>query len=507
MIVPVAVVLGLAGCSLSGSPTVSTSSPSAPSGASAARAAPDPALATFYEQTLDWQPCESGDYCAKLTVPLDYANPAGDTIELALLKNPAPGGDSRPPLVINPGGPGASGVDFAKNIDGSIPESVRDAFDIVGFDPRGVGESNPLDCLTDKQTDSFLAADGDPDTQAEVQALINEAQVLAQGCKQAGSQLERHISTAEVAKDMDILRAALEQPTLDYLGFSYGTLIGATYAGQFPTRVGRFVLDGAIDPQLSNTELARGQAHGFEVALTHYIANCVKGGNCPLGNTTQAATARLRTFLADVDAKPLPTTSGRRLTGALALSAVIYPLYQPSYGWPMLTSALASALEGDGSQMLSINDLFTQRNADGSYEGNSLDALYAVNCIDHPDRPGPDETAALAQQWSQQDPFFGAALAYGNLACHYWQAPATGAPAPIAAAGSPEILVIGTEFDPATPYPWAQSLAAQLDNGRLLTWQGGEGHTALHHGSACIDTTVEAFLIQGVVPPDGKVCT
>jgi pimeloyl-ACP methyl ester carboxylesterase len=295
---------------------------------------------------------------------------------------------------------------------------------------------------------------------------------------------------------------------LDYLGFSYGTLLGAMYADEFTDHVGRFVLDGAIDPTLSNTEISKGQALGFEVATRRYVEDCIRKGGCPLGDDPDRAMATLGEFLAGLDQKPLPTGDpDRPLTQSLAISAIIYPLYQPEYGWPLLTTSLTLALAGDGSSMLETVDIFNDRNDDGSYNGNGVDALYAVNCVDRPDRPDLAETAALAEQWSVAAPLYGAYLAYGNLPCSYWPVPATDQPAATIAAGSPEILVVGTEYDPATPYVWAQALADQLENGVLVSWLGGDGHTAYNNGSACIDQTVDDFLINGVVPPNGTECT
>lgn len=477
-----------------------------PSQATDARTAPDPALQPFYDQQLTWQDCGSGNLCAPLTVPVDYANPTGPTIKIALLQNPATGNSPRGPLVINPGGPGGSGVDYAESADSAVTPALHRSFDIIGFDPRGVSRSEPVECLTDAETDAFIAEDPNPDDAAELQEFTASSQELAAGCAEAAPVLAAAVGTPNVARDMDVLRAALDVPTLDYLGFSYGTFIGAVYAELFPSRVGRFVLDGAIDPTLSNTELSYGQALGFEVALQRYLADCVSKGNCPLGNTVAEANARLTAFLADVEQNPLPTDSGRPLTSGYALSAIVYPLYQPTYGWPMLTANLRSALAGDGTGMMELVDLFNEREPDGTYASNSIDALYAVNCLDRPDRPGVAESQALADQWAQEAPYFGALLAYGNLPCHYWQYPSVAAAREITAPGTPPILVVGTEFDPATPYPWAVALASQLSSGVLLTWEDADGHTAYNNSSACINETIDAFFIAGVVPEDGTVC-
>lgn len=472
-----------------------------------AREAPEAALQPFYDQTMEWSGCGAGNQCATLTVPLDYADPGGATLELAVLKSPATGDNPRGPLVVNPGGPGGSGVDYAEAADLVVSPQLHAAFDIVGFDPRGVGASDPLNCLTGAQLDEFLAADASPDTPEETDTLVAESEAFGQGCLADSPELTALMASEWVVRDMDVLRAALNQNTLDYLGFSYGTLLGAMYAEEFTDRVGRFVLDGAIDPTLSNTEISKGQALAFEVATRRYVEDCIREGGCPLGDDPDRAMTRLAEFLADLDQNPLPTGDpDRPLTQSLAISAIIYPLYQPEYGWPLLTTSLTLALAGDGSSMLNTVDIFNDRNEDGTFNGNGVDALYAVNCLDRPDRPDLAETEALAEQWSQEAPLYGSYLAYGNLPCTYWPVPATDEPSATIAAGSPEILVIGTEYDPATPYPWAEALAEQLANGVLVSWVGGDGHTAYNNGSACIDQTVDAFLIDGVVPADGTEC-
>lgn len=473
-----------------------------------ARVAPEPELAQFYDQALQWSPCEGGNQCATLQVPLDYADPQAATIGIAVLKSPATGPSPIGPLVVNPGGPGGSGVDYAAAADVVVSPELHAAYDIVGFDPRGVGSSDPLECLDDVQLDDLLAADASPDNPEETAELVTESEQVGAGCLADSEAMTRNIGSANVVKDMDILRAALNRPVLDYLGFSYGTLLGAMYADEFTDRVGRMVLDGGIDPTLSNTEISKGQALGFEVALQRYIDDCVTEPSCPLGTDPVQAKANLMTFLAQLDEEPLPTGDpDRPLTQALALSAIVYPLYQPEYGWPLLTTSLTLATVGDGSAMLSTVDLYNERNPDGSYASNGVDALYAVNCVDRPDRLDVAETEALAEQWSVEAPVFGSYLAWGNLPCSYWPVPATDEPRALVAEGSPAILVVGTEYDPATPYVWSQALAAQLDNGVLLSWIGGDGHTAYNNGSACVDAAVDGFLIDGVVPPDGTECS
>ena len=474
---------------------------------SAARQAPAQDLAAFYTQVLNWQECGGRNLCADLLVPLDYEDPAAGTVTVKVLRSPSTGPRPQGSLVVNPGGPGGSGTQFAEAAARIASPQLRSAYSIVGFDPRGVAGSDPLECLSDAATDEFLAVDASPDDENEIAILADQVSRLGQGCLKDDARLAAHVDSESVVRDMDILRAALDEPTLNYLGFSYGTLLGARYADRFPDRVGRFVLDGGIDPRLNNTEISAGQAIGFEVALDRYLQDCVASTGCPLGETVEAARAELDALLTRIDAAPLPTDDPNRpLTQGLALTGIIFPLYQPRYGWPLLTMNLRRALLGDGAGLLQAADLYAQRGPDGSYEGNSVDAIYAVNCLDSSSRPGPQETADLAAQWSEQAPLFGPVLAYSNLACHYWPIPGSGAPKSVAAAGAPPILVVGTEFDPATPYVWSQALSEQLPAAVLLTWRGADGHTAYRNGSDCIDEAIDAFLIDGVLPPEGAEC-
>lgn len=508
----VAVAGVLAGCSgeapapgASGSPSA-PSSPPATAGSPSAAPSADP-LARYRDQTLDWSSCHGSFQCATLTVPVDYEDPAGATLDLALVRSPA--GDSAArigSLVMNPGGPGGSGVDYVLAAPYVLDRAVRDRYDVVGFDPRGVARSRPVECLPDRQIDKLLSTDGTPDNAAERTRLERLGSRFAAGCARNAPALYGHVGTVDVARDVEVLRAALGDEQLHWFGASYGTFIGAVYAELFPERVGRMVLDGAIDPSLSNTELARGQAQGFEVALRRFVEDCDARSSCPLPDGVPAGLARIREFLAGLDARPLRTDLGRPLTQALAMNAVLYYLYFPPGDYQQLRNGLRDAFAGDGTTLLDMLDFRTERTPGGHYSDNSVDALVAVNALDHGDRPGPDQTAALAARWQQESPTWGAFLAWSNLPYHYWKAPATPAPAPVVAAGAAPILVVGTTRDPATPYAWAQSLASQLDSGVLLTREG-DGHTGYRMGSGCIDRAVDAYLLDGTVPEDGTVCS
>ncbi|MGH3342902.1 MAG: alpha/beta hydrolase [Carbonactinosporaceae bacterium] len=465
-------------------------------------------LAQFYGQELHWRDCGDEFQCAKLTVPLDYEEPGGKTVALALIKHPADDPGRRVgPLVVNPGGPGASGVDHVTAAGVMFTKRVLDRFDVIGFDPRGVGSSSPIECLNDRETDRYLASDASPDTPAEVSEYRDSVQTFAKRCEQrSGTRLLAHVSTEDVARDMDVLRAALGQDELDYLGRSYGTFIGATYADLFPDQVGRLVLDGAIDPRVGAVELTVAQGRGFQRATRGFVADCVARPRCPLGNDVDRGIDRIAQFLDSVDRSPLPTSSGRKLTQSLAALGVIVAMYDEQNGWPTLRVALDRAFEGDGSALLYLSDIYTDRDQDGHYKSNQNAAIVAINCADQqPDVRTPSDVRALLPEFLDASPHFGEFLAWSTLSCADWPVQPAIKPHAVHAPGTPPILVIGTTRDPATPYAWAEGLAEQLESGVLLTYEG-DGHTAYSRGSVCVDHEVENYLITGTPPQQGTRC-
>jgi pimeloyl-ACP methyl ester carboxylesterase len=489
-----------------GQRATSSPAPAGPSTRAASGPMPrtPPALARFYGQRLHWRPC-AADQCATLTVPLDYAHPGGRTISVAVLRVPAT--DQRHKvgaLVVNPGGPGGSGVQYAAAAQVVLGSVLPRHFDIVGFDPRGVGRSTPLRCASTAELDHFVASDPDPETAAERRQMDREVHRLGEGCLHDSGALARHMSTVEVARDMDILRSALREPKLDYLGESYGTFLGATYANLFPHHVGRMVLDGAINPALSNAQLTLQQAHGFEVALRAYVANCVAQGHCFLGSSVDQGTRRIRDFLNRMDSHPLPTDTSRQLTEGTAVLGIWMPLYVRSY-WPQLTEGLQQAMfHGSGSKLLSLADYYTSRGPNG-YLDNSLEALYDVNCLDHDDAIPTSRVPAHFSQFLKASPTFGRAFAFGLSTCASWPIHSGKRSHALHAKGAPPIVVVGTTRDPATPLEWAKALARQLVSGVLVT-RNGDGHTGFHQGNACVDHAVQAYLVRGVVPRNGLAC-
>jgi len=465
-----------------------------------------PTLARFYTQDLSWSDC-GPNQCTRLTVPIDYSNPDGDTLKLAVLKVAAKSPSERMgSLVVNPGGPGASAVEYASSADLIVTKPVRAAYDIVGFDPRGVAHSSPIKCLNDRELDSFLGSDPTPDDKAEEQQLADNAKAFADKCKTNVGPLLGHLSTIEAAKDMDVLRAALGETKLNYLGKSYGTFIGATYADLFPTKVGKFVLDGAIDPNLTSSQVNEGWAVGFETATRAYVQNCVDKGGCPLGDSLASGMQRLRDFLKALDANPLPLDDSyvKRLTEGWGSLGVAEAMYDQRL-WNQLTAALRDAFGGNANALMRLADRYAHRSDRGIYNDNLMQVLNAVNCLDRSDSKDLAHYESEARSLSAQAPTWGPLLAWGSIPCGYWPVPANNAPKKITAADSGPIVVVGTTRDPATPYRWAQGLASELENGHLITFNG-DGHTAYTRSNSCVDNAVDAYLLKGAVPPAGLKC-
>ena len=455
-------------------------------------------LKDYYEQKVTWKKCRGSHQCTHIDVPLDYAEPDGRSISLSVLKVPAAGKSQRlGSMVVNPGGPGASGVDYAANAEAYFGSELRQAFDIVGFDPRGVGESTPIDCAPDADIDAFVASDPDPDTAAEIRRSDRLLSEFGKGCVQRSGKLASHVSTLEAAKDIDVLREVLGDSKLTYFGASYGTFLGATYAEEFPKRVGRMVLDGAIDPSMPTLDRNLVQARGFEVALRAYVGRCVDAGGCFLGSTVDKGTRRIRQFLDSVEARPIPGSDGRELTAGNGVLGVWAPLYNKDY-WGLLDTSLKAAFAGNGAPLMALSDAYTSRGPSG-YLDNSLEALYAVNCLDNDDAVAPSEVPAYVRRFEKVSPTFGAIFAFSLSSCDSWPIHTGTVPAPMEAAGAAPIMVIGTTRDPATPLSWAQALASQLESG-VLVKRDGDGHTGYGAGNSCVDKTVESYLVSGKVP-------
>ncbi|MFE7776535.1 alpha/beta hydrolase [Streptomyces sp. NPDC057445] len=476
------------------------------SGPPAAAAAAD--LKPYYNQRLSWRECGVPKFeCATLKAPLDYAKPDGPSIKLAVARVKATGPGKRiGSLLVNPGGPGGSAVGYLQGYAGiGYPAPVRARYDMVAIDPRGVARSVPVKCLDDKQMDAYTQTDQTPDNQAEITDLRKSYQGFAAGCEKRSAAVLPHVSTVEAARDMDILRTVLGDKKLSYVGASYGTFLGATYAELFPDRVGRLVLDGAMDPSLPARQMNRDQTAGFETAFKSFAGDCVQHANCPLGTKSASdAAARLKAFFTKVDADPVRTGESRKLTESLATTGVIAAMYDEA-AWPQLRTALTQAMDGDGDGLLALADSYYEREPDGAY-ANLMYANAAVNCLDAPPAfKNPEEVSSAVADFEKASPVFGKGFAWASLNCAYWPTAATGSPHRIEAKGAAPILVVGTTRDPATPYKWAQALAGQLSSGTLLTYDG-DGHTAYGRGSDCIDTAINTYLLEGTPPSANKRC-
>jgi pimeloyl-ACP methyl ester carboxylesterase len=453
---------------------------------------PSPTPST--QSSIAWVSCGSGFQCGSLAVPLDYSNPDKDTINIALIRKPATDPTRRiGSLLMNPGGPGASGIGFLRAFASSVPNLNR-WFDLVGFDPRGVGQSAPIHCLDATQEDAYNALDPVLDDAQEKQAAIDAFKEFGAGCQQLSARILPFVDTVSAAKDMDLMRIALGDAKLTYLGFSYGTLLGATYAGLFPTHVRALSLDGVVDPRLSAIDSAITQAGGFEQDLQAFLADCRSRASCTYGRPGDPGT-KLNALMQRLDANPLAVGS-RQLTRGLALTGVAYTLYDQSF-WPLLDQALTAADKGDGRFLLRLADLY--------YGEFSLDAFIVIECLD---RPVPTDVAsydALGPAFAKASPFFGPGFQYSSLQCAYLGVPPTGHAGPISADGAPPILLVGGTNDPATPYSWAQSLHQQLASSILLT-RTGNGHTS-YGASVCSQQAEDAYLISLTLPAEGTVCT
>jgi pimeloyl-ACP methyl ester carboxylesterase len=436
-----------------------------------------------------------------LEVPLDYSHPNDRKVPIALARRPAGGPDRLGALLLNPGGPGESGIDSMGLFETVLSPELQRRFDLVSFDPRGVGKSEGIQCIDGPTTDKLLALDPAPTTPGGVQALLDGDRTLVAGCTSSAADLLPFVGTVDVARDMDRIRAALGEAKLTYFGFSYGTLLGAVYADLFPTHVRALVLDGAVDPALDAVTGDDAQSVALEHALSDFFANCSANPSCAWqpGGDLHAAFASL---MASVKAHPLVV--GNRTVGAgEAFLGVINPLYSRD-SWPELAQALQKADRGDGSALLASFDDYAQRNADGTYT-HTLEANTAINCADQRWPTDPGAFPALAAEAGKQAPDFGAANIWSSAVCALWPVHATLPVGPATAAGSPPIVVVGSTGDPITPYAWAQSLSKELLHGVLLTRQG-EGHTG-YINSPCIQGDVDAYLISGTAPAAGTTCS
>ncbi|MBG6213292.1 MAG: alpha/beta hydrolase [Cryobacterium sp.] len=496
-----ALTLALIGCSAQ-STTDAGPNKSTPTGEQVAND-----LDPFYSQVLQWDDCGDGLQCADAKAPLDYSDPAAGDVSLALIRHVATGGDRIGSLLVNPGGPGASGYDFIKDsLDYATDATLQASFDIVGFDPRGVGRSSAVSCYDSAQMDEYIygLTVAERGTDAWIAELSASADAFAAACAEQTGPLLGTVDTKSAARDLDLLRAVLGDTHLNYLGFSYGTYLGATYAELFPEKVGRLVLDGAVDPSTSNFEVTKTQAVGFENALRAYLTDCLAGKNCPFRGSVDSAMTTIGALLKSVDTSPIMATDGRQLGGNALLTAIIYPLYQAT-AWPQLSGMFDTVLHGSADGAFQFADAYNGRDADGNYSDNSTESFTAINCIDYAYNADPTVMRAQAAELEAAAPVIGQFMSFGDIGCADWPYKFTGERSEIHAPGAAPILVVGTTNDPATPYVWAQQLAAQLDSGSLVTYTG-EGHTAYNKSNSCVNNAVDSYLVDGIVPASDPQC-
>jgi pimeloyl-ACP methyl ester carboxylesterase len=458
-------------------------------------------LQDFQSQKIKWRTCYDSYKCADVLVPIDYTDIKLGTFKISVLKYEASNKEDRiGSMFVNPGGPGASGFDYAYQAEYILSPQVLALYDIVGFDPRGVGRSAPIRCLTDEEMDANYASDAKPDNPAELETLIKDAQDYVEKCEKNTKNLNAY-GTENAARDMDVIRAVLGDKKLNYLGKSYGTYLGTIYAQLFPDKVGRVVLDGAIDSDATPLQQSITQAVGFDNALDAFIKDCLQLDTCPL---PKDATKQHFTDLFDsVAKKPLTTSTNRVATESLVVLGTASALYDNESGWPMLRVALKQAQSGRGFMFLSLADAYTGRQLNGTYPSNEGDSGFVIDCLDWNDTRTNEQIAQDAQTFKAQAPVFGPYLSYSGISCKYFSG--IKQPIKIEQIRTTPIIVIGTLRDPATPYSWAVALNKLITSSLLITLDG-DGHTGHGRGSACVDKTVDEYFITGKLPATDQKC-
>ena len=468
-------------------------------------------LTEFYEQTIDWTGCGDQTDCGEVTVPLDWADPSGDTITVALSRHHA-SGTPLGSLLLNPGGPGGSGFDYVRDYAPYLvtPE-VLDSFDLIGFDPRGVNHSTPVVCYTDPadQDELLYGTYDDPyGSEGWLEELTEREADWAAACAENTGPLLGHIDAGSVARDMDVIRAVLGDSKMNYLGYSYGTYLGTMYAELFPEKVGRMVLDGAVDPTVSDLDALATQMAGFDSALRAYMEWCLDD-ECPFVGSVDAALADARELMEGVDRRHLVASDGRELDSATVGTAVAQDLYSDQL-WPSLTGVFTGLQTGDADPAFTEADSYNGREADGSYPDNGSDIYFTVTCLEGDLGTDGVDPIEGVEEIADAAPLVGSILAYDDYAvldaaCSQWPVPFVTPPKKFDAKGAAPIIVIGTSNDPATPYANAVSLSKQLESGVLISYEG-EGHTIYAQGVSCVDDAVDDYLIRGKVPKTDPMC-
>ncbi|MEU9186378.1 alpha/beta hydrolase [Streptomyces sp. NPDC048484] len=446
--------------------------------------------------------------CATLEAPLDWNKPKGDTIGLALIRAASSGAEDRRigSLLFNFGGPGGSGVTTLPSF-GQDYEQLRTRYDLVSFDPRGVGRSAGVTCEDDEQLDEYFQQDGTPDDDAERQTLLDNTEKFNEACEKNSGKVLPHVRTTDAARDMDLMRQVLGDDELHYFGISYGTELGGVYAHLFPKKVGRAVFDAVVDPTQNLEQGSLGQAKGFQLALDNFAEDCAsKTQKCPLGDSAQNVKDRIAKLLKDLDGKPIPGILPRELTQTAATSGIAQALYSQEF-WEFLTKGLQQAYDGDGQALMLLSDAMNGRGQDGEYSNLSA-ANVSINCADDRSRYTVADVRAKLPEFRKASSLFGDYLAWGMVNCTDWAVAGAADHPDVSAPGSAPILVVGNTGDPATPYEGARKMVDSLGKGVgvELTYKG-QGHGAYDSGNKCVRDAVNGYLLDGKVPSTGTVCS
>ncbi|MGW2045459.1 alpha/beta hydrolase [Streptomyces sp. NPDC001858] len=455
-------------------------------------------------------PLPDGDQwqCATMKAPLNWDDPEGDTIGIALIRARTSGDESSRigSLVFNFGGPGGSGVSTLPAF-GEEYAALRTRYDLVSFDPRGVGRSAGVRCENDQQLDAYFQQDATPDDAGERTALLDNTKEFNAACEKNSGKVLPHVRTTDAARDMDLMRQVLGDDRLYYFGISYGTELGGVYAHLFPKNVGRAVFDAVVDPTQTSEQGSLAQARGFQLALDNFAEDCTsKTEDCPVGDTAQDVKDRIARLLTDLDGEPIPGIFPRVLTQSAATNGIAQALYSQDF-WEYLTEGLEQAYDGDGKILMLLSDLMNGRSANGEYS-NIAAANVSVNCSDDKARHSTAYVAQKLPEFRAASSLFGDFLAWGMVGCTDWAVPGAADHPDVSAPGSAPILVVGNTGDPATPYEGARKMVAALGRGVgvELTYRG-QGHGAYGSGNQCVQTAVNGYLLRGDVPAAGTVCS
>ncbi len=466
------------------------------------------AVASYYHQSLTWKDCGKSQQCARAIAPMDWDHPSKVTdISLALTRASTTG-TRLGSLFVNPGGPGASGYDLVHdNLDYAASKTLQKSFDVIGWDPRGVGRSTPVSCYTDKKLDEFVygVAKNPVNSPAWVTEVTEQAKDFAASClKNTGPALQ-FVDTQSTVHDLDMLRAVVGDKKLNYLGYSYGSDIGMYYINRFAKKVGHVVLDGSTDSTLSSFDINLTQSTGFEDALKAYLADCTSTKSCPFPGSVDDSLAKISVLYDRLTVTPIDAPDGRVLDQKVLDTAINSGLYDKA-SWPYLSDMFSEIRTGKTDTAFVLADSYNGRNADGSYKDNSLEAFAAIGCLDYPTQTDPGVIANEDAQLVKAAPTLTRPSVIGDVTCENWPFHNREAPPVVTGAGAAPILILSSTGDPATPYQWGVALSKQLESAHLVT-RHGEGHTAYNRGIPCIDNAVDRYFVSGTVPKNDPDCT